>query len=59
VLPVSMIAPENVNLSTIAAHSRGSEKVFVQERFIGGNPDGRALFTFGENLEQQLGAAPV
>jgi hypothetical protein len=31
VLPVSMIAPANVNLSTIAAHNLGSVKVFVHE----------------------------
>ena len=30
-MPVSMICPANVNLSTIAAHNRGSVNVFVQE----------------------------
>jgi len=29
------------------------------ERFVGGDRDCRSLFSFGENLEQQLGAAPV
>jgi NAD(P)-dependent dehydrogenase (short-subunit alcohol dehydrogenase family) len=31
VLTVSMICPANVNLSTMAARSRGSVNVFVQE----------------------------
>jgi hypothetical protein len=56
-----MICPAYVNLSTIAAHNRGSVNVFVQDEngLVGGNGDGRAFFPFGENLEQQLGAAPV
>jgi len=35
-----MICPANVNLSTIAAHKRGSVNVFVQEWLVGGNGDG-------------------
>ena len=58
-MPVSMICPANVRRSTIAAHNRGSVNVFVQERLVGGNRDGRAFFPFSENLEQQLGSAPV
>ena len=56
-----MICPANVNLSTIAAHNRGSVNVFVQEEngSLEGNSDGRALFPFGEHLEQQLGSAPI
>jgi hypothetical protein len=57
-----MICPAKVSRSTMAAQSRGSMKVFVQpsgERFVGGDRDGRALFAFGENLEEEFGAAPV
>ena len=43
----------------MAAHRRGSAKVFVQERLVGGDRDGRAFLALGENLEQQLRAAAV
>ena len=44
----------------MAAHSRGSVKVWVHSS--GGvrrNRDGGAFLAFGEDLEQQHGAAPV
>ena len=44
----------------MAAHSRGSVKVWVHS--FGGvrrNRDGGAFLAFGEDLEQQHGAAPV
>jgi hypothetical protein len=48
-----MICPANVNRSTMAAHSRGSVKVFVHEEngIVGGDRDGRAFFSLGEHLE--------
>jgi hypothetical protein len=45
----------------MAAHRRGSVKVSVQpeKRLVGGDRDGVLLLAFGEDLEEQLGAAAV
>jgi hypothetical protein len=45
----------------MAAQSRGSVKVLVQptEGFVGGDGDAVVFLPFGEDLEQQLGAALV
>jgi aminopeptidase-like protein len=59
VLPVSMICPANVKRSTMAAQSRGSVKVFVQERQIAGQRDTGAFLAFGHDLEEQFGSARV
>ena len=56
-----MMLPPKVIRSTMAAHSRGSVKVLVQplKTVVGGDGDARFLFPFRQNLEEQLGAAPV
>ena len=56
-----MMLPPKVIRSTMAAHSRGSVKVLVQplKTVVGGDGDARLLFPFRQNLEEQLGAAPV
>ena len=56
-----MMWPSKVSRSTMAAQSRGSVKVLVQPEngFVGGDRDGGLLLPFGEDLEQQFGAAAV
>ena len=56
-----MMLPPKVSRSTMAAQSRGSVKVLVQpeKRLVGGDRDGVLLLAFGQDLEQQLGAAAV
>ena len=60
-VPVSMMLPPKVSRSTMAAQSRGSVKVLVQPE--NGSLEAIAtlalLLPFGEDLEEQLGAAPV
>ena len=56
-----MMVPLNVRRSTIAAHSLGSVKVFVQPEkdSFRGHRDGVVLLPLSQNLEEQLGAAAV
>jgi hypothetical protein len=56
-----MMFPAKVNLSTIAAHSRGSVKIFRPsgERFVRGDRDTGSLLAFGQCQEEQFGATPV
>ncbi len=59
-VPVWMIAPLKVRRSTIAAQSRGSVNVFVQQ--LKDSVKAIATLSFlplGQHLEQQLSAAPV
>jgi hypothetical protein len=52
-----MMVALKVRRSTIAGR-RGSVKVLVQ-RLVGRDGDAGCFFTFGQDLEQQLGAAAV
>src|SRR6266545_3718039 len=56
-----MIAALKVSRSTIAAHRRGSVKVLVQPTggLVGGDGHAGLFLPLGQDLEQQLGAAPV
>jgi hypothetical protein len=56
-----MMFPPKVSRSTMAAQSRGSVKLFgpAAEGLVGGDGDAVLLLAFGQDLEQQLGAAPV
>jgi hypothetical protein len=56
-----MIRALKVSRSTIAAARRGSVKVWPHSEngAFGGDRDGGLLLAFGQDLEQQLGAAAV
>jgi hypothetical protein len=55
--------PPKVRRSTMAAQRRESVKVLVQptgaEGFLGGDGDAGLFLAFGEDLEEELGAAAV
>lgn len=55
-----MMVQLKVSRSTIAAHRRGSEGFRpARKRFVAYDRDGVLLFPFSEDLEEELGAAPV
>ena len=57
-MPVSMMLPANVKRSTIAAHSRGSVKVFVQPRAVASGLVSRIRFRNATPTELEDTAAP-
>jgi hypothetical protein len=54
------LSGERQPVNNRSAQSRVSECLCPgRESLVGGNSDSRALFPFGENLEQQPGSAPI
>src|SRR6476619_3660444 len=58
-VPRSLLTSWRTSDISAASCTDSREQVRFREWLVGGNGDGRALFPFGEHLEQQLGSAPV